>query len=54
VTGSIRTAALTVTVAAAVTALTGLAGRQPPPLTFSFTEVGARAGLSAVTVYGGM
>ena len=53
-TGSMRTAALAVTMAAAVTALTGLAGRQPPPLTFSFSEVGARAGLSAVTVYGGM
>jgi enediyne biosynthesis protein E4 len=51
---SIRAYALAATLVAAASALTRVDGRQPPPLTFSFTEVGARAGLSAITVYGGM
>ena len=52
--GSIRGYALAATLIAAASALTRVDGRQPAPLTFSFTEVGAPAGLSAVTVYGGM
>jgi enediyne biosynthesis protein E4 len=51
---SLRPYALGLTLTGAATALTGVDGRQPAPLTFSFTEVGARAGLSAVTVYGGV
>ena len=51
--GPIRTYALAATLVAA-SVLTRVDGRQASPLTFSFTEVGARAGLSAVTVYGGM
>ena len=52
--GSIRGYALAATLVAAASAMTRVDGRQPAPLTFSFTEIGARAGLSAVTVYGGM
>ena len=51
--GPIRRHALAATLVAA-SVLTRVDGRQASPLTFSFTEVGARAGLSAVTVYGGM
>jgi hypothetical protein len=50
---SLRPYALGLTLIAPLTLLTGVDGRQPAPLTFSFTEVGARAGFSAVTVYGG-
>jgi enediyne biosynthesis protein E4 len=52
--GSIRGYALAAMLVAAASALTRVDGRQPAPLPFSFTEVGARAGLTAVTVYGGM
>ena len=33
--------------------LTGAAAQAPPPLGFSFTEIAARAGLTAPTIYGG-
>jgi len=51
---SLRPYTLGLALIGAATALTGVDGRQPAPLTFAFTEIGARAGFSAVTVYGGM
>ena len=51
---SLRPYTLGLALIGAAAALTGVDGRQPAPLTFAFTEIGARAGFSAVTVYGGM
>jgi hypothetical protein len=51
---SLRPYTLGLALIGAATALAGVDGRQPAPLTFAFTEIGARAGFSAVTVYGGM
>ena len=51
---SLRPYTLGLALIGAAAALTGVDGRQSAPLTFAFTEIGARAGFSAVTVYGGM
>ena len=51
---SLRPYPLGLALIGAAMALAGVDGRQPAPLTFAFTEIGARAGFSAVTVYGGM
>ncbi|HEU4892091.1 MAG TPA: CRTAC1 family protein [Vicinamibacterales bacterium] len=51
---SLRPYTLGLALIGAAAALAGVDGRQPAPLTFAFTEIGARAGFSAVTVYGGM
>jgi enediyne biosynthesis protein E4 len=51
---SLRPYTLGLALIGAAMALAGVDGRQPAPLTFAFTEIGAPAGFSAVTVYGGM